>query len=170
MLVPSGSVINDQLGPDTKARCDRAIAIWKKEIYTFVIVTGGIYEDIGIQSIPASTIMKNYMVSKGIPKECILEEPDSLDTFQNIDFSLEKIKRLRLKKFAITVVTQYQHAIRFFITFLLGHKMLIRIRLARYKISFNTWCKEWFFILYHLYDWKGNKKLAQINRASRSRN
>jgi hypothetical protein len=113
--------------------------------------------------------MKWYLISLGIPYCAIYEEDKALDTFENVKFSLDLLKRLGITSFQITVATQWQHAIRFFVAFLFGNHISVKLKFIRYKIPFAWWCREWLFILYHLYDWKGTKRLARVNRDNRRR-
>jgi len=168
LLVPSSGMNGLELEADTKARCDRAFELWRSGRYDLILVTGGVTQSLELP--PDSTIMKSYLVSIGAPSSLIIEENRALDTFQNVAFSLEKLDKEGIKDFQITVVTQWQHGIRFLITFWLGHRIHIRIKFARYPMSAIYWCCECLYIIYHLYDPRGDRFLARLNRRNRELN
>ena len=79
--------------PLLAGRIDRAIAFYHKQIdetgKKLVFVPSGGQGNAEIM--PESTSMRNYLVSKGIPEEQIMEEDQSKNTFENMKFSKEKI-------------------------------------------------------------------------------
>lgn len=170
LLVPSGGIFSlNQLSPaDTLLRCERGLKMWERGSFDKILVTGGIYSPSNIQTLPAAELMAQWFRQKGVPAGDIIIEPRSLDTFENIKFSLEELGRLSINNFRITVVTQWQHVIRFWITFCLGYNIRVKIQPMNYAISFRTWLEEWFFIIYHLYDRRGTKYFARKNRRNRT--
>lgn len=168
LLVPSSGMSGLELEFDTKARCDRAFKLWCSGRYDLILVTGGVTQSVKFP--PDSTIMKTYFESLGVSSSLIIEENRALDTFQNVAFSLEKLDDEGIRDFQITVVTQWQHAIRFAITFWLGHGLHIQIECVRYPMSAIYWCCEWLYIFYHLYDPRGVRYFARLNRRNRKLN
>ncbi|MBO4819650.1 MAG: YdcF family protein [Firmicutes bacterium] len=79
--------------PLLRGRVDRAVEFYKKQKeetgkeLTF-ITSGGQGPD---EVISESLSMKNYLLSLGIPEERIIEEDKSANTFENMEFSKEKI-------------------------------------------------------------------------------
>ncbi|MDD4607204.1 MAG: YdcF family protein [Patescibacteria group bacterium] len=168
LLVPSGKInpVDCLEGTDTLLRCKKALELWQTGVYSKVLVTGGICSKPKIQTQPAGTLMAQWFEENGVSASDIIIEDQSLDTFENIRLSLQKILDLE-SDYEITVVTQQQHAMRMWITFLYGYGLLVGICPVKYKNSFKNWLREWGYLLYHLYDRKGTKFLAKKNRDSR---
>lgn len=165
LLVPSGDLRHDEtsgkdvLGRYTLERCKRALELWKTDRYQIIITTGGLVLDLG----PGGSIMKNWFVEQGVPEGVIIVESQALDTFQNVRFSLKVLP----ENCRITVVSQWQHAIRFWLAFKAYNVEIVRYPL-HYKMRFQEWLVEWLFILYHLLDPKGGGLLARRSREERS--
>ncbi len=74
-------------------RVDRAIEFYEKQKNEtgkelLFITSGGKGSD---ESLSESASMRNYLIEHGIPEERIVEENQSVDTYQNMQFSKEKI-------------------------------------------------------------------------------
>ena len=74
-------------------RIDRAIDFYKKQKSEtgkelLFITSGGKGDD---ETLSESASMKHYLIEHGIPEERIIEENKSVDTYQNMQFSKEKI-------------------------------------------------------------------------------
>lgn len=74
-------------------RVDRAIEFYEKQKKEtgkelLFITSGGKGSD---ESLSESASMRNYLIEHGIPEERIVEENQSVDTYQNMQFSKEKI-------------------------------------------------------------------------------
>lgn len=81
------------LPPLLKGRVDKAISFWKrqKELYgkdAILVPSGGQGRD---EVMPEAEAMQNYLLSQGIPKESILPETQSANTYQNMAFSKKLI-------------------------------------------------------------------------------
>ena len=81
------------LTPLLKGRCDRAIEFWKEQKEktgkeAVIIPSGGQGKD---ESMPEAEAMARYILSKGIPEECVMKEDQSKNTYQNMEFSKKLI-------------------------------------------------------------------------------
>ena len=83
--------------PLLRGRIERAIAFYERQKeetgYAPVFVTSGGKGPDEVTSESAS--MKAYLLERGIPREAIIEEDRSLNTYQNMLFSKEKIQAVK---------------------------------------------------------------------------
>ncbi|MFA5946271.1 MAG: YdcF family protein [Patescibacteria group bacterium] len=169
LFVPSGNIVEkNELSPaDTLLRCQRALELWKSGKFHFLLITGGLFNPPDVQSIPAAWIMAEWFQNRGVPRDQIIVERDSLDTFQNIRFGLERLKENDIVNCDFTVVTQWQHAWRFWVTMWWVYGIKIERVGMHYKLPALAQIKEYLFILYHVWDPYGVGFLAQKNRRDR---
>ena len=167
LMIPAGEIAakNNLSKKDTLIRCEEGLQIIRQNngTYTKVIVSGGIFNSPKIQTKPASKLMANWFIKNGILPTRIICEDKSQDTFENVRFTIEKLKKEGITNPEITIVTQWQHAIRFRLCFS-AYGIKIKTRSLHYPVSLKTWIKEWLFIAYHIYDRKGTKFFARKNR------
>jgi len=76
-LNPDGSV-----KPTLKLRCDAAYDAWKQGMAGWIIVCGG---QMAGEPRPHSEAMRDYLLSRGVPRESILVENQSQNTVQNLE-------------------------------------------------------------------------------------
>ena len=81
---------------DTKARVDKALMLFRQGYIDLILCTGGIFQK--GQRLPASRLMAEYLREQGVPKEALLTEEQSVDTAENIKFSLSVLKKNGLLK------------------------------------------------------------------------
>ena len=169
LLVPAGGVVEkDQIAPhDTLLRCEAALKLWQETQFDLIIVSGGIFLPSGIQTVSAAVLMQEWFIKQGIPENKILIEDQSLDTYQNVQFTLDLLEIHNLKDAELTVITQWQHARRFARTFK-SHGIKIKRHPLHYKVGFKTWLMEWMFMFIHLIDPKGKWLFGKINRKKRT--
>ena len=87
-------------------RLDVAIEIMREREDVICIVTGGQGAD---EIMPEGEAMKNYMIEKGISEERIIAETEAHNTIENIDKSIEIIKRLGLQDRELACVSTRFH-------------------------------------------------------------
>lgn len=156
LLIPSCGLSGPgQLDYATRCRCEAGLKLWRNEHYHKIVVSGSVSE-----------LMSKWLEKEGVPEKAIIIENESVDTFTNVSFTLHKLRDNEIKKFNIGVVTHWQQVIRFLITFR-SYGVDVTLHPLFYKVPFTYWLKEWFFILYHWYDWRGEKYFARRNRAKR---
>ncbi len=88
IIVHGESNRSEQLKMDTKLRCDKAYQIWLayKNNLRCLICSGGLFEP-GQKGIAVSIAMKNYLITLGIPAECIVCETASRTTIENVEMT-----------------------------------------------------------------------------------
>jgi len=168
LLIPSCEVLikNILIGTTTEKRLKQALVLWRAKEYDVIIVTGGIYLPPKIQTVPSGSLMKKWLIINKVSADKILCEDKSRDTFENISGALALVIKDLDPKF--TVVTHWQHALRFWITFRLAHKLKIRVIPMWYWAGIKTFIFEWFIFLVHLLDHKGTGRIATANRLART--
>jgi len=169
LLVPAGGISDkNQLAPnDTLPRCLAALEIWKEGNYDYLVVCGGIFLPPTIQTNPAAEIMKKWFIRQRVSADRLMVEGKSLDTFENVKFVLELLAENKIEKPEITVVSQWQHTLRFKRTFK-SYGVKIKRHPLHYKVGIKTWLMEWAFILIHLIDPKGAGFFGRLNRKRRN--
>lgn len=165
LLIPSCGIESvDQLSPkDTLLRLRHGLSLWESETYHMILVTGGISYSPFVQTRPASHIMRDWLIGRGVKPDFILTEDRSVDTFESIKLGLRILDDLEVP-FNITVVTHRKQARRFWISFLLGYGIRVRLAKLDYKTPPMIALEEWLCLSYHLIDPKGKGPLARVNR------
>ncbi len=162
LFVPSGGIVPlNQLAPDTLHRCQKALELWRTNQSDKILVAGGICHSPEIQTVSAAELMKKWFTERGVDEKSIIVEPESLHTYDNIRLGLEKLKAAQIENPEITVVTQWQHTIRCWLTFKLGYGINVKRHPLHYPVPSNVWWREWAFIAYHALDWKGTGFFAK---------
>ena len=174
LLVPSGDIVNGtDLAPfNTLPRCERGLELFRSGRYDLILVTGGCFLPRHLQTEAAGSLMYRWFVEHGIRADQIVSETKSLDTFQNISMGMTALMAIDSgdqSSWQITVVTQWQHAWRFWISFKAMYGLTIKRESLYYPMGFKRWLKEFALIAYHLYDKKGVGAIAQHNRNQRQR-
>ena len=149
----------------TEKRLIKGLQLWENGNYDAIIITGGICFPSKMQTIPSGLLMSYWLSFRGVSEDKIFSENSSRDTYENISKSLNLIKD---KSPDITVVTHWQHSLRFLTTFCFAHKIRIKIIPMWYWIDFKTLVLEWVMLLVHLVDIKGRSKIVQLNRENRT--
>jgi hypothetical protein len=167
LFIPSCEVApkNRLTGTTTLKRLVYGLSLWRGSRYDFIIVSGGVYLPPHTQTIASGKLMKEWLVDQGVSAERILSEEEARDTYENISGSLELIKDSTPD---ITVVSHWQHAIRFWITFRLAHQLRARIVPMWYWVDLKVFVLEWIILLVHLMDPKGTGRIATGNRKART--
>lgn len=167
LFIPSCEVAPcDRLsGTTTEKRLISGLQIWRCGGYDMIIVSGGVYLPPEIQKTPSGRLMKKWLVRKGVPASNIIAEEYSRDTYENISYSLLLLEDVAPQ---FTVVTHWQHAIRFRLTFKLANKMKVRTKPIYCWGGLKNFLFEWLILLIHLLDRRGTGTVARKNRESRT--
>ena len=168
LFIPSCEVATkDTLtGTTTEKRLIRGLALWQRGGFDAIIVTGGIYLPPEQQTIPSGILMEHWLMENGVPGKAIICEDRSRDTFENISGALALVANDPAPKF--TVVTHWQHALRFWVTFRLAYRRKIAFVPMRYWIGLTGFVLEWAFLLVHIIDPRGTGRIATRNREMRT--
>lgn len=167
IVVPGGLIVPlNKMGESFLIRCEAALKLFGAGNYDFILTTGGLTHPRNVQYLPEAYIARSWLVDKGVPKEKIIMEDKSLDSFGNIELGLKILKKRNIEPEEITVVSQWQHAIRYWITLRLGHHVSAKIRLHMLhpKIKLKESLIEWAYIFYHLLDPLGKGILVKKQR------
>lgn len=167
LFIPSCEVDSvDQLeGTQTEIRLKRGLELWAETDYNFIIVAGGLYLPRHRQTRPSGVLMKEWLMRRGVPQDQIICEQQSHDTYENIYGAMRFIVRDEEKR--ITVVTHWQHALRFWVTFRRALNMNVRIIPIFYWAGLKTFIMEWPMLLVHVFDRDGTSKISKLNREQR---
>lgn len=171
LMVPSWQLVpRDRLSPhDTQLVCQEALQLWKTGLYDLLLLTGGLFLPPYIQTKPSAELMKDWFVSQGVEPSRIVTETRSLDTFENISYSLAELQLLGINHPDITVCTQWQHAVRIRHTFERAHGVEVQIYTLNFDLPPREQAWQWLYIAYHWYDTRGDKWLARTIRRRRAR-
>jgi hypothetical protein len=88
----------------TRAEIELAFEWWKKFPEAKLIMSTGDNQGLGI---PNSTVMAEYATSLGLPRENVIEEDRSRNTYQNLLYSMEIIESLGLKQPTLVTLDLY---------------------------------------------------------------
>jgi uncharacterized SAM-binding protein YcdF (DUF218 family) len=98
LIVLAGSVLSDgTIGGSSYWRAVYAVRIWKAGRYGRVLVCGG-----GSDSMPVAELIRNYMISQGVPADEILIETQSRNTRENALYARPFLDALPGKKVLLT--------------------------------------------------------------------
>ena len=101
-------VVDNEPSELLKSRLDKTIQIWNDigNEDTYIITSGGngMY-----RKVATSKIMKTYLIKMGIPEDKIMEEEWSLNTMENLIFTREMIKEMKLQVEEMYIVTSKYH-------------------------------------------------------------
>ena len=92
--------------PWLRARLDRGLSLYRAGRVQAVIVSGGL----GVEGHEEATVMKRYLVERGVPRARVLEDRDGYSTFRTAN-TVGRLMRARGDRSAF-VVSQYYHVAR----------------------------------------------------------
>jgi len=88
----------------TRAQIELACEWWKRFPRAKLIMSTGDNQRLGIAN---STIMAEYAMSLGIPRENIIEEDQSRNTYENLLFSMNIIREQKLQQPTLVTIDLY---------------------------------------------------------------
>ena len=104
-VIPSYALKNASLPTrPTRAQIELAYEWWKKFPDSKLIMSTGDNQHLGITN---ASVMANYAVSLGLPRENIVEEDHSLNTHQNLIYSMEIINAQNLGRPTLVTLDLY---------------------------------------------------------------
>lgn len=168
-MVPSGGIaaLNELPPENTLRRCEEALELWRSERYDYLLVSGGIFLPPHIQTRAAADIMRDWFAQQGVSTRMIIVERESVDTFENVRLSAHLLTKMHVIRPRITVVTQWQHALRFWVTFRLGYGLNVAIRPIWHSLAWYEHVTEFGSLAYHVVDPRGNRLFARKCRRKR---
>lgn len=89
-----------------KSRLDKTIELYENGYFEYIITTGGI----GIEGFDEASVMKDYLISYGIPEEKIIVDNQGYNTY----LTAKNVKKImKDEKFdSVMVISQYHHISR----------------------------------------------------------
>ena len=104
-VIPSYALKNAALPTlPTRREIELAFQWWKRFPRAKLIMSTGDNQRLGITN---AKVMADYAVSLGLPRENVIEEDRSRNTYENLLFSMEIIKRLGLKQPTLVTLDLY---------------------------------------------------------------
>lgn len=171
IFVPGADVftLNQLAGTATEIRLIGALELWHEGGYDYFLVSGGLCESKEVQTIPIGELMKSWLTTRGISEDKIIVESEALDTYENISEGMNALTDEGINPYhtEITVVSQWQHALRIALTCFLAHGLRVKRHGLHYREPISRLIMEWIMLVYHLLDREGKGKHARRNRAAR---
>lgn len=176
MLPAEGIAPTDQFTPNTMARLQTARQLVMREDFDLIVFSGGKFLDPWIQTKPAAILMRDWFFSIpcSLTRERGIVEIRSLDSYQNVHFTVDKLNRFRIKagldwsQLDITVCTEYFHARRIATTFRLCYGIDVKIHgVKQPDMGVMAYVKEFFLNVLHFLDPHGNSYIPRKNREAR---
>jgi uncharacterized SAM-binding protein YcdF (DUF218 family) len=101
------------LTPMTEACCKTAYKLWRKFPEAKIIMSTGDNQDLGV---PNSRVMVSHALKMGIPKRALIEEGNSWNTYENLVYSWEIIKKFSIKYPKVVIIAYDLHMRRSLLT------------------------------------------------------
>lgn len=104
-VIPSYALKDHSLpNKPTRAQIELACKWWKKFPHAKLIMSTGDNQRLGIAN---STVMAEYAMKLGVPRENIIEEDRSRNTYENLLYSMEIIEEGHLKQPTLVTLDLY---------------------------------------------------------------
>jgi hypothetical protein len=160
-----------ELNEESKERLDKAVELYNENKLAYILVAGGEFIK-GLEK-PVAKMMTDYLTSKGIPQDAIIEERHSKDTTSNIRFGKFLLNYKKLESLPVYYISSGYHLKRIetivtgqekdkkndkFVSS--GKDTLDQVSLTRIAEFFNG--------LVNKYDPEGQSVLAKIMRKKRT--
>ncbi|QKG83536.1 YdcF family protein [Kroppenstedtia pulmonis] len=89
IMVLGAALQKNRPGPALTERLEYALRLYRQDLATFILCTGGSKN----RQTSEGKVMKEYLVQKGVPEESIWVEDQSVDTAENLFYSLQILAR-----------------------------------------------------------------------------
>lgn len=89
--------------PRLRARLDRTVELYKAGYFPAIIASGGI----GKEGYDEGSVMRDYLVSHGIPKECVIVDSKGMTTYMSARNTRDIARQRDFK--TVFVISQYFH-------------------------------------------------------------
>lgn len=104
-VIPSYALKNSSLPTlPTRKQIELAFEWWRKFPGSKLIMSTGDNQMLGVTN---AKVMADYAVSLGLPREAVIEEDRSLNTWQNLKYSMEIIKAQKLGQPTLVTLDLY---------------------------------------------------------------
>ena len=88
----------------TAAQIQLAVDWWRRFPHSSLIMCTGDNQGLGITN---ASVMANYAIRLGVPVENVIEEDQSLNTYENLSFAYEIIRRRRFQQPTLVTLDLY---------------------------------------------------------------
>ncbi len=134
-----------------------------------IVVSGGRFAPRHEQTRTAGSLMEDWLADHGVPLSDIIVEGESVDTYENIAFSIKALGENGIdpKTTLNIVVSERLHAMRIEHTFKAAHGIEVNTHNLPDRPGLFRWITDRFFVLYHWWDTYGDGWLARMSRKSR---
>lgn len=106
-IVLGNTVESDgRLSARLQARLDKAVELYRNGLFKYVIVSGGV----GVEGFNEAEVMKEYLVSHGVPEAFIIADDEGLTTSLTARNAAQIMKERRWQ--SALVISQYFHISR----------------------------------------------------------
>ncbi len=104
-VIPSYAVVSSsEPTRPTRAQIDLAIEWWKRFPSAKLIMSTGDNQKLGVTN---ARVMAEYARTRGVPPEALIQEDRSINTWENLRYSMEIVKRLRLEQPTLVTLDLY---------------------------------------------------------------
>lgn len=156
-------------GTETEKRCEKALKVWKRGGYAWLLVSALEYEPGGGVSISASGLMAEWFTARGVPEDCIIVESRARDIYDNVQMGYAALQSRGLQDVPLTTVTEFFNALRCWILFLLLYRKWTSFKPMLKWLPIMRLVRELMIVAYLFYDRRGVKRIAQGNREMRKK-
>ncbi len=98
--------LDGQPSPRLKARLDKAQELYEEGYLGYIIVSGGI----GKEGFDEASVMKQYLVSQGVPAESVFEDSNGYNSYMTAENTRRIVDELELN--SVMVISQFFHISR----------------------------------------------------------
>lgn len=89
-----------------QGRLDRAVELYKKKYFNYIIVSGGI----GQEGFDEAIVMKNYLIENGVPDKNILLDQEGYNSYRTAQNTKTIMGDMNLE--SVTIISQFYHISR----------------------------------------------------------
>ncbi len=148
LIVLGATIRDDGPGKLLRNRCGVAIDYINKNPDAAIVASGGYIKG---KQVSEASVIKSYLVKKGVNEKRVILEEKSLNTYNNLTNSLSIIKEKKITDKKITVITSDFHALRVgMMTKKIGmNSSILSARTPYHLIPFNYF-REFFAICKYL--------------------
>jgi vancomycin permeability regulator SanA len=147
--------LNGEPSPQLKARLDRAVELFRQQLFPKIVVSGAI-EKSGIDE---TLGMRQYLMKQGVPAEAIFLDPRGFDTMATAEDMFALMNQHGWKR--ITVISQYFHLPRCQLAFQKAGIKHVFTSYPRYFSWHDLWAITRELIAYPVYWFKTPAQLTR---------
>jgi len=103
LVLGSKVELDGKPSPRLRARLDKTFELYHAGYFPQIIVSGGI----GKEGYDEAFVMRDYLVSRGISKDCVIVDSDGTTTFASARNTSRIMRRQKLE--SVLVISQYFH-------------------------------------------------------------